>query len=102
MNYMIDTRLHKFQISADGGKTWTEQYLTYREAAAEYQKGHIVKYTVLQECMRCGKTFHVTYCSDNTYTYDCGEYPCLCEDIFFPHYEDEPTMGEFGILLLEG
>lgn len=99
MNYMTDTRLHIFHISADGGETWTTQWLTYREAAAEYQKGNAVKHSVLQECCNCEKLFRVTYHSNGSYTYD--ETPCRCEDTFFPYYEDDPSLGEFGMLLLE-
>ena len=32
-----------FDISADGGKTWTTQWLTIREAESEIRHGHIVK-----------------------------------------------------------
>lgn len=37
-----------YSISADGGETWTEQWLTAREAEAEVKQNHIVRRAIYE------------------------------------------------------
>lgn len=86
-------RLCIFSISADGGSTWTEQFMTYNEVANEFAMGHIVKHKVMQRCEGCGALFYAEYCSDGTYEYMNDV--CDCESEFHPYYSNEPSLSEF-------
>ena len=92
-NYKDDTKLKTFDISADGGHTWTTQLISYLEAADEVAMGHIVKRAVMQECEACGALFYVKYCSNGTYEYMNDV--CECESEFHPHFSNDPTLSEF-------
>ena len=91
--YKNNSKLYPFDISADGGNTWTRQLMTYLDVVSEVAMGHIVKYGVMQKCESCGALFYVTYCSDGTYEYMNDV--CDCESEFHPYHSDEPTLSEF-------
>lgn len=93
-NYKTDKRLYPFEISADGGNTWTRQLMTYLEAVNEFKIGHNVKFRVMQECEGCGALFYVEYFTDGSYEYVYEV--CDCEAEFHPyHSANEPTLSEF-------
>lgn len=92
-NYKDNSRAYFFEISADGGNTWTRQCMTYPEAVIEFTMGHIVKFKVMQKCETCGALFYVEYCSDGTYEYMSDV--CECESEFHPYYSNRPTLSEF-------
>lgn len=92
-NYKTDTKLHPFEITADGGKTWTRQLMTYSEAVDEYKMGHLIALKVLQKCENCGAAFFVEYFPSGVYAYMNDV--CECEAEYHPYYTHEPTLAEF-------
>lgn len=95
-NYKDNTRLQPFEISADGGNTWTNQLMSYVEAANEIAMGRVIRRKVMQKCERCGALFYVEYCSNGTYEYLNDV--CECESEFYPYFSNEPTISEFMLM----
>lgn len=100
IDYKNNQRLRHFEISADGGNTWTYQIMTYQEAANEVIMGRIVKHRVMQKYQSCGALFYVAYRSDGTYEYMNDA--CDCESEFRTYSPDEPSLSEFMSMLREG
>lgn len=98
-NYKDNTRLQPFEISADGGNTWTNQMISYSDAVNEVAMGHVVKHKVMQECESCGALFYVEHCSNGTYEYMNDV--CECESEFHPYFFNEPTLSEFMSMFKE-
>lgn len=92
-NYKNNPTLHTFEISADGGSTWTTQFMTFIDAVNEVNLGHIVKFKVLHKCANCGALVFVEYDSNGNYEH-MSEY-CECKSKFYPHFSNEPTLSEF-------
>ena len=92
-DYKNDVKLYPFEISADGGNTYTRQLMTYLEAVNEFKVGHIVKFKVMQECEDCGALFYIEYSTDGSYEYMNDA--CECEAEFHPYYSNEPALSEF-------
>ena len=86
-------KLRPFEISADGGQSWTSQLMTYEDARNEYRMGHIVRHRVLQRCTECGALFYIMYDSRGTYEYVNDV--CDCEVTFFVEDENEMSVSEF-------
>ena len=80
-------KLKPFEISVDGGKTWTEQLMTYEYARNEYRMGRIVRHRVLQRCTECGALFYTMYDSRGTYEYVNDV--CDCEAEFSLYNDNE-------------
>lgn len=98
-DYKNDTKLYPFEISADGGNTWTRQLMTYLEVVNEFAMGHIIKFKVMQKCENCGALFYVEYYSDGTYEYMNDV--CECESEFHPYYSNNPTLSEFMLMFAQ-
>lgn len=89
-----DTTLRKFDISADGGQTWTTQWMTFSEMKAEFQRYNFtIYYDVLQRCDKCGTLFHFYYNTADNHTAYWNK--CDCEAEFHPYSPDQPTFAEF-------
>lgn len=86
-------KLRPFEISADDGRSWTSQLITYEEARNEYRMGRIIRHHVLQRCSGCGALFYITY--DSRCTYEYMNDVCDCEDTFFVEDENEMNLSEF-------
>lgn len=95
-----DTTLRKFDISADGGQTWTTQWMTFSEMKAEFQRYNFaIYYDVLQSCDKCGTLFHLYYNTTDNHTAYWNK--CDCEAEFHPYSPDQPTFSEFMDFLTE-
>lgn len=89
-----DTTLRKFDISADGGESWTTQWMTFSEMKTEFQRyNFLIHYDVLQRCDKCGTLFHLYYNTADNHTAYWNK--CGCESDFHPYSPDQPTFAEF-------
>ena len=95
-NCKDNTRLQPFEISADGGNTWTNQLMSYVDAANEIAMGRVIRRKVMQQCESCGALFYVKYYSNGTYEYMNDV--CECESEFCPYSSNEPTISEFMLM----
>lgn len=86
-------KLRPFEISADGGQSWTSQLMTCEGARNEYHMGRIVKHRVLQRCTECGALFYIMYDSRGTYEYMNDV--CGCEAEFSLYDDSEMSVSAF-------
>lgn len=93
-------KLKPFEISADGGQSWTSQLMTYEEARNEYRMGRIIRHCVLQRCNVCRALFCIMYDSRGTYEYMTDV--CDCEAEFSLYDDNEMSLSEFMNWFKEG